>query len=203
MKGPLCFGLVVVLLLEVLGSVLAVDRYVKVGGSLNLRPKASSDHFNNILWKHNGNLVVEWVEDKVPVEFYSTFKGRSRLDTTNGRLEVNSMTKAESGFYSTEINKLVQSDRYDVKVIGAVPVPEVTRKPLTCGTGSDQRMCTLACNGLESIKDAEPITYSWKRDGEVIPDSSSANLTITNEEDTQRVKTYSCLIKNPVSQKGE
>ncbi|XP_059215993.1 SLAM family member 9-like [Centropristis striata] len=170
--------------------------YVKKGGTqeLVLRPPPA-DRITNILWKFKGDLLAEWVETPpVPLFYYEPFEGRSTLDITTGRLVINSMTTNDSGVYTVEVNLKVHSTSYNVKVIEEVPKPTVEVKPLACGPESVQ--CKLTC--VAENPEAEPVTYSWKRDDGDWTESGK-DLSITKEGDSS-VKTFTCQAKNPVSE---
>ncbi|XP_038587735.1 lymphocyte function-associated antigen 3-like [Micropterus salmoides] len=181
-------------LATVLISVLAEDKYFAVGGNLELRPQPSAA-ITNILWKHNNNLLAEWVQGAINLTYYSTFKGRTTLDTTTGRLEIKKMVEADAGQYVVEINSHVQSPSYNVKVIKEVPKPEVVLRPVSCNGDSEE--CTLSCDG--DTAGAEPVTYSWK-EGAGDWKESEKDMKITRSSKNQ-VETFSCKMKNPVSEK--
>ncbi|XP_026211861.1 SLAM family member 9-like [Anabas testudineus] len=183
------------LLVTASDSVLTEDdpTYLVLGGNLVLMPPAASTQpvISSIRWKYNGNLLAEMVEGKILLDVYGRFNGRTTLNTTTGCLEVNNMTKDDTGFYSVEINYSGQSVRYDVKVINKVP------KPVIQVFNSTSDSYRLSCEG--NTTEAEPVTYSWKTgDGEW--KESEKSITISNTEETQRVETFSCRMKNPVSE---
>ncbi|XP_039639587.1 SLAM family member 9-like [Perca fluviatilis] len=191
------------LLLAALSSALAQDTptYFRDGGELtmDLRPP-SSEPLYNILWKISGDLVAEWIKDQVtgsvlvPLAYYRTFRNRTTLDLTTGRLVIKHMTKNDTGVYSVEVNNKVQNERYNAVWIKEVPQPKVWIRPLTCSPASDS--CTLICDG-NITEPAGPVTYSWKMgDGEW--KESGKDLVITKSE-TSDVKTFTCRIQNPVS----
>lgn len=175
-------------------SVLAEDKYFAAGGKLELRPQPSAA-ITNILWKHNGNLLAEWVQGKIELTYYGSFNGRTTLNTTTGRLEINNMVEADAGQYVVEINSHVQSPSYDVKMIKEVPKPEVVLRPVSCNEDSEE--CTLSCDG--DTAGAKPVTYSWK-EGAGDWKESGQDMKITRSSKNQ-VETFSCKIKNPVSEK--
>uniref|UniRef100_A0A7N6BQ02 Ig-like domain-containing protein n=1 Tax=Anabas testudineus TaxID=64144 RepID=A0A7N6BQ02_ANATE len=183
------------LLLVVVNSALTEDKliYITEAGNLVLMPPAASTQpvISSIRWKYNGNLLAEMVEGKILLDVYGRFNGRTTLNTTTGCLEVNNMTKDDTGFYSVEINYSGQSVRYDVKVINKVP------KPVIQVFNSTSDSYRLSCEG--NTTEAEPVTYSWKTgDGEW--KESEKSITISNTEETQSVETFSCRMKNPVSE---
>ncbi|XP_045921159.1 uncharacterized protein LOC123980681 [Micropterus dolomieu] len=186
--------LLAALLLALLNSSLAEDKYFVVGGNLELRPKLTAAAISNILWKHNGNLLAEWVQGKIELTYYGSFNGRTTLNTTTGRLEIKNMVEADAGQYVVEINSHAQSPSYDVKMIKEVPKPEVVLRPVSCNGDSEE--CTLSCDG--DTGGVEPVTYSWK-EGDGDWKESGKDLKI-NKTQTD-VETFSCKIKNPVSEK--
>ncbi|XP_045921780.1 uncharacterized protein LOC123981143 [Micropterus dolomieu] len=174
-------------------SVLAEDKYFAAGGKLELRPQPSAA-ITNILWKHNGNLLAEWVQGKIELTYYGSFNGRTTLNTTTGRLEIKNMVEADAGQYVVEINSHVQSPSYDVKMIKEVTKPEVVLRPVSCNEDSEE--CTLSCDG--DIAGAKPVTYSWKEGaGDWKESGKDMKITKTNTG----VKTFSCKMENPVSEK--
>ncbi|XP_029923981.1 uncharacterized protein LOC115371006 [Myripristis murdjan] len=74
-----------------------------------------------------------------------------------------------------------------------VPKPTVALEPLSCSPSSPP--CALSCNG--GIPEAEPITYSWRRDTGDWTESSKL-MDITNDDD--HVENFFCQMKNPVSE---
>ncbi|XP_078129712.1 T-lymphocyte surface antigen Ly-9-like [Sander vitreus] len=188
------------LLLAALNFALAQDKvtpkYFRDGGelTLDLRPPPP-EPLGDILWKINGNLLAEWVKDQVPVTYYRTFLGRTTLDVTTGRLVIKDLTKADTGVYSVEVNRKVQNERYNAVWIQEVPQPEIWIRPLICSPASDS--CTLTCDAV--ITDAGPVTYSWKMgDGEWKEPGKDVVIT---KNVTLDVKTFTCRIKNPVSER--
>ncbi|TDH01629.1 hypothetical protein EPR50_G00182330 [Perca flavescens] len=182
------------LLLAALNFALArgkvTPKYFKDGGVLTMDVRStSSEPLYNILWKINCDLLAEWVTDEVtgqdlvPLTYYRSFRGRTTLDVTTGRLVINNMAKADMGEYSVEINNKVQNEKYNAVLIKEVPQPKVV-VPEKCSPASDN--CTLSC--YADTTDAGPVTYSWKMgDGEW--KESGKDLDITSR------------IKNPVSEK--
>ncbi|XP_053189355.1 uncharacterized protein LOC128373122 [Scomber japonicus] len=188
-----CF-MSVLLLSAVLSSVLTEEKFVRDGGKLELRPNFSGD-INTVTWKLSSDMVAEWLKSINDLTYYDVFKGRTTLNKETGILEITNMSSADSGVYSVEINNMVLPERYNVKVIKEVPQPVVELKPLVCTSAYKQ--CTLHCEG--NIEGAEPVIYSWKM-GDREWRNGKKNRTITKDE-TTRDKTFSCQMKNPISDK--
>ncbi|XP_028459592.1 CD48 antigen-like [Perca flavescens] len=169
--------------------------YYQDGGELTLdvRPPPP-EPLTNILWIFQSNTVAEWVKDDF-LTYYGTFIGRTALDLFTGRLVINKITKADMGVYSVTVNNKVQNEKYNAVWIKVVPQPEVWIRPFICSPAFDS--CTLSC--YADTTDAGPVTYSWKMgDGEW--KESGKDLDIT-KSGTSDVKTFTCRIQNPVSER--
>ncbi|KAM7385190.1 hypothetical protein PAMP_001285 [Pampus punctatissimus] len=192
MKTPGARGDLLLVVLLVQWSYSAQTLY-REGDELNLEPNYSgeSDH---ILWNNNASLVAEWSKAQGTVRYYSTYDGRTTLNTTNGRLHIRNLQETDRGAYTVEINFKVFGPRYTVEVLKAVPQPTVAVKPLVCNR--NYKTCTLTCDG--NIERCGPVTYSWRRgDGEWT--QGDLNLIIINNEETLEVKTFSCRLQNRIN----
>uniref|UniRef100_A0AAX7SD36 Ig-like domain-containing protein n=1 Tax=Astatotilapia calliptera TaxID=8154 RepID=A0AAX7SD36_ASTCA len=173
-----------------------VEEYFRVGGTLQLSPQPVGGAITSIVWKYGKNLLAEWETKQIPLTYYSKFNGRTTLNTDTGVLEIRDMTAADTGVYSVELNNQVQSRVYKTVAVEAVPQPEVSVMPLLCNSTSES--CTLSCGG--DVSAAGPVEYFWKiGDGEW--KQSGTNMEIINNEETQRVPTFSCRMKNRVSER--
>uniref|UniRef100_A0A3Q3BF47 Ig-like domain-containing protein n=1 Tax=Kryptolebias marmoratus TaxID=37003 RepID=A0A3Q3BF47_KRYMA len=181
-----------------LNAVLAEDKYFEIGGELSLKPVPLSERITTITWKLNGYIVAEWIEGAGELEYFRDFRGRSDLDLITGVLVISSMRKTDEGDYTVEINNKDQSVVYSAKGIKSFrdTQVEVVVNPLTCNHLS--QACNLSCIG--NITDAGPVQYFWKQ-GEGEWKESQEDLNITNNEETQQIKTFSCNMKNPISEK--
>uniref|UniRef100_A0A669CH88 Ig-like domain-containing protein n=1 Tax=Oreochromis niloticus TaxID=8128 RepID=A0A669CH88_ORENI len=194
MKTSAGFWLLAVLLIAATSFSQTVQRYFKAGGTLQLSPQPVSAQITSIVWKYDKNLLAEWVKGLIDLTYYSRFKGRTTLNTDTGVLEIRNMTAAETGLYSVEINTQVQSQVYKIVEIEDVPQPEV-KVTLLCNSTSES--CKLVCEG--DVNKAGPLEYFWKKDdGEW--EQSGQKMEVLNNEETQRVKTFSCRMKNLVSE---
>ncbi|KAL3971654.1 ATP-dependent DNA helicase PIF1 [Sarotherodon galilaeus] len=193
------FWLLAVLLLAAtsFSQAQTVQRYFKVGGTLQLSPQPVSAQITSIVWKCDKNLLAEWVQGLISLTYYSKFKGRTTLNTDTGVLEIRGLTAADSGVYSVEINNQVQSQVYKTVEIEDVPQPEVKVTPLVCNSTSES--CKLVCEG--DVNKAGPVKYFWKKDDGEWEESQINTMEIINDEETQRVKTFSCRMKNLVSER--
>ncbi|XP_034408666.1 uncharacterized protein LOC117744467 [Cyclopterus lumpus] len=190
-------GLCVLLIAALSGALAAGDSVTQVnftdGHSLTLNVTPSqTEPITNILWKFNGNLLAEWVLNQVPLELFGTFKERATLDTRNARLVVNSMTKADTGAYTVEINSKVHAESYDARWFRRLGTPEVVIRPLTCSAGS--KTCNASCEA--DTDEAEPVTYSWKMGDN--PWMVSKKVTEINQVKNVNDECITCRISNPV-----
>lgn len=174
-----------------------VEKYIKVGGTLQLSPQSVSEQIYSVVWKYDKNLLAEWVKDQIELTYYSKFNGRTTLNTDTGVLEISNMTAADNGLYSVEINNQVQSRVHQIMAIEDVPQPVLEAKPLSCGSASPN--CKLVCEG--DVSKAGPVKYFLKKDEEEWATSEENTVEITNDAETQLVKKFFCRIKNQFSEK--
>ncbi|KAJ8013128.1 hypothetical protein DPEC_G00050080 [Dallia pectoralis] len=155
------------------------------GGEIILTPTISGKP-EEILWKHNGNKVVEF--DGTSNTEYGRYKGRTDLNLINGQLIIRGLTDADSGPYQLEaiVNQMLQHSDHEVQIIDAVPQPSVTCKSNNSGT-------TLLCSA-----DLHPLTqFLWRIPGG--SETPGSELFIPVDENQESV--YTCVVKNPVSNK--
>ncbi|CAK6978313.1 uncharacterized protein LOC128373121 [Scomber scombrus] len=195
-----CF-MSVLLLSAVLSSGLTEEKFFGEGGTLELRPNFSGK-ISTVIWKLNKNLVAEWVKSINDLTYYDVFVNRTTLNKETGILEIRKMSSNDSGVYRVEINNKVLPESYNVKVIKEVTKPVVLLQPLTCSDALED--CTLLCERKSdeavALAEAELVTYSWKMGDREWMDGEK-NRDITKDEETQNIKTFSCRMKNPISEK--
>ncbi|XP_061823889.1 lymphocyte function-associated antigen 3 [Nerophis lumbriciformis] len=178
-----------------LGSLLCLcwsldtDAFVAKGGTLHLRP-GKSGHFTNVVWSLNGDLVAEW-DDGSDVIYYGKFKSRTTLNTVTGDLQISGVGAQDVGKFMLELNKVSQPNTFIAKIISPVPQPQIHLSPVACSKDSGQ--CKLHCDGNTS--QAGPVTFHWTHN----PELKTNNITI--DVHSQEVKSLSCVMKNPISQK--
>ncbi|KAJ8013129.1 hypothetical protein DPEC_G00050090 [Dallia pectoralis] len=145
-----------------------------------------SGHPDNILWTLNENKVVEF--DGTFHNDYGSFKGRTVLDWSNGDLTIKGLTDADSGHYQLEavVNQKLQHADHEVQVIDVVAQPFVNCEANKDGT-------TLLCSA-----DLHPLTqFLWRIPGG--SETPGSELFIPVDEKQESV--YTCVVKNPVSNK--
>lgn len=76
------------------------------------------DRLDDILWKHNGNKVVQF-DGNEQIE-YSQFQRRVTLDWGSADLEINQLTHSDSGQYELDAAKGGGAIRrnFELKVLG-------------------------------------------------------------------------------------
>ncbi|XP_034142866.1 cell surface glycoprotein 1-like isoform X2 [Esox lucius] len=166
------------------GEKTAAQEYGGRGGEIILTPTISGK-LDEILWKHNGNKVVEF--DRNNYTEYGSYKGRTVLERLKGELTIKGLTDADSGTYQLEavINKKLQYSNHEVHVIDAVTQPSVSCTFNDSGT-------TLLCSA-----DLHPLTQFWKGPGG--SETPGSELFIPGSENQESV--YTCVVKNPVGNK--
>uniref|UniRef100_A0A1A7WLD8 Ig-like domain-containing protein n=1 Tax=Iconisemion striatum TaxID=60296 RepID=A0A1A7WLD8_9TELE len=195
---------VALVLLAVLTVVQAQNSYQEeqfgVGVELVLRPVDPPNPITSITWKRNDDIVAELIQVGSEIEYFGVLKDRSKLDRTTGVLTISSMKKSDEGKFTVEINSKVQSVGFKVVEVQPVPEPEVILRPLTCSEAFTQ--CKLSCEPKGgSLSNAVPVQYFWTLGGKREPGIESKDINITNDEKTKAIKTFSCSIKNKISQK--
>ncbi|XP_028280410.1 SLAM family member 9-like isoform X2 [Parambassis ranga] len=158
---------------------------VKVGDQVVLKPGPVTGDITDIMWKHNEDIVLEW--DGAEVTYYKQhLKGRCELNNRTAELKILSLTLEDSGSYTAEVNRMVQSPT-EVLVLASVPKPTVSE---TCDPQEDY--CTLSCDG--NTTGTGPVTYTWMSgDTEV---SSTKDYILTKDA---KEPSFHCVLNNTVS----
>ncbi|XP_064800289.1 mucin-12-like isoform X8 [Oncorhynchus masou masou] len=185
------FGKVILLLVYFLVEVTGEQQYGGLGREITLTPKVSGQP-EDILWKHNGNKVVEF--DRSQNVEYGRYKGRTILDWDSGALTIKGLTDADSGPYELEavVRGKLQYSQHKVGVIDDVAQPSATCVVDTTTPENMDR--TLLCSA-----DLQPLTqFIWRS-----PEGSESpgpELFIPGGENQESI--YTCVVKNPVSEKS-
>ncbi|KAM6893933.1 uncharacterized protein FYW49_020266 [Xenentodon cancila] len=122
---------------------------------------------------------------------YRHFKERGDLNLSTGGMTIRKLVRSDSGLYTPEINSKKGSP-IRLRVISAVPEPTVQEN---CNEKTET--CVLICAG--NTTGAEPVSYTWRSDDHVVPDSSNMRYVI--KTNSSSVKTFTCELSNPVSTK--
>ena len=91
--------------------------YVLLGQKVHLKPTMPG-HSDDILWKHNGNKVVEFNGREEQV--FSHYQSRVTLDWVSAELDITDLRHEDSGNYELEtfVNKQMHRFHYKLLVIG-------------------------------------------------------------------------------------
>ncbi|XP_061767479.1 uncharacterized protein LOC133559597 [Nerophis ophidion] len=125
------------------------------------------------------------------VIYYGKFKNRTTPNTVSGELKISGVGAQDGGKFTLELNKVSQRNSFIFKIISPVPKPQIHVSPVACS--KDSVRCKLHCGGDTS--EAEPVTFQWSHNPEV----KTENITI--DVINQEVKSFSCFMTNPISQK--
>ncbi|XP_030605928.1 carcinoembryonic antigen-related cell adhesion molecule 1-like [Archocentrus centrarchus] len=165
--------------------------YGKVGGEVVLRPPAGSvtEPIKQILWTEGVNKAMEWDGAGMPVDAFRHFKGRCQLNTSTGEMTIRGLLPNDSKSYTPEINNKVLAVVHLI-VLFPVSVP-------TAIASCDESTCDLTCKG--NTTGADPVTYTWTSDNNVVHNSSENQYTV-HKENISSSNEFICEMKNPVSQ---
>uniref|UniRef100_A0AAX7VAZ3 Ig-like domain-containing protein n=1 Tax=Astatotilapia calliptera TaxID=8154 RepID=A0AAX7VAZ3_ASTCA len=166
-------------------------QYGLVGETVNFRTDIR-DRLDDILWKHNGNKVVQF-DGKEQIE-YSQFQKRVTLDWGSADLEINQLTHSDSGQYELDAGKESGVIRlnFELKVLDRVTKPTITCN-MSDGSSSDKSgsEATLKC----SAKTSQSLNYEWSQPGKIQP-GQILSIPLGTEHDD---KVYSCTASNRLS----
>ncbi|KAL2102790.1 hypothetical protein ACEWY4_001958 [Coilia grayii] len=159
---------------------------VATKGKVTLKPGVEGE-IEDILWKHNGNKMVEWDKSGGPPSEYLTFKNRTKLNTNTGDVTIINLAKDDSGSYEAEIQiaGVLKPITREVKVIDPV-----TKANITCQTSD--AMTTLHCAAA-----GDSLTYSWSGPGLQTAGMRGQTGPQISQENQDSV--YTCEVTNPVS----
>ncbi|XP_005921410.3 uncharacterized protein LOC102306582, partial [Haplochromis burtoni] len=166
-------------------------QYVLLGETVTFRTNFTLPP-DDILWKHNGNKVVQF--DGNEQTEYNPFQKRITLDWHSADLEINQLTHSDSGQYQLDAAKKDGLNRlnFELKVLDRVTKPTITCN-MSDGSSSDKSgsEATLKC----SAKTSQSLNYEWSQPGKI---QSGQILTISlgTEHDD---KVYSCTASNQLS----
>lgn len=165
--------------------------YFVVNKTLELRPPPNMT-INIIVWRDSKGLVAEWRKGDATVAIYQDYKDRATMNTATGYLEIKNMTQKDAVQFTVEINDVLLDNKYVATAIEEVPKPSVWARP-------DGDNLKLTCDG--DVDKAGPVTYRWnlKEDAEWV--ELKKIVTIQKNETTQKLKTFSCKMKNLVGEK--
>uniref|UniRef100_A0A671Y2W1 Uncharacterized LOC115576760 n=1 Tax=Sparus aurata TaxID=8175 RepID=A0A671Y2W1_SPAAU len=205
---------VVTLLLTAMTAGKGEPTYGAVGGTAVLTPDSVDGPITSIVWKHNGDMAMNWYEGD-EVESFRHFTDRGVLNTSTGALTIKGLARDDSGSYTPEINDKVKATK-ELRVISRVSKPSLSRQ-----CDAENKYCVFTCEG--NTTDAEPITFRW-RASDYVFESSNVNVLhiwkdLSTEEAWKTVSSratqgfqtdsihwsepsFKCMMENPVSYSG-
>uniref|UniRef100_A0A3Q3MLS5 Uncharacterized LOC109975152 n=1 Tax=Labrus bergylta TaxID=56723 RepID=A0A3Q3MLS5_9LABR len=169
-------------------------KYVLKGTGESLKP-AFSGQPNSILWKHNGNKVVEF--DSREEQVYGAYKNRITLDWISAELEITGLKFEDRGLYEVEvdINNMLHLSEFKLEVIDKVAMPTISCEINKDG-GSDvsEVRATLLCSADPNPPESM-MKFEWRARGKSQP-GHKFNISLGDERDNEE---YRCSVSNPVS----
>ncbi|XP_037542096.1 CD48 antigen-like [Nematolebias whitei] len=166
----------------------------KVHLSTNIQPFP-----DEILWKHNGNKVIEFNGNKEDV--YGSYKGRVTLDWISADLNISDVRFEDSGAYELElfINQKMHYINYNLQVIDKVTRPSISCERIPAnGSSESGYQATLTCSA-ESKQSQSLLKFNWGPNGNMQLGPKLV-IPLGNEHDAQ---VYDCTVSNPLSKESE
>ncbi|XP_067373299.1 uncharacterized protein [Channa argus] len=154
-----------------------------------------TDPPDEILWKHNGNKVVEY--DGKQQYVYGSYKERVVLDWSSAQLEIQDLTYEDSGEYVLEVFKSTNLRQiiYKVEVIDNVAKPTIScQMNESSSSNTHGNEATLNCF-VESRQPLSLLKFEWIIDGNIQPGPKLA-ITLGGAHDNEE---YKCRVSNPLS----
>ncbi|XP_067300866.1 lymphocyte function-associated antigen 3 [Pseudorasbora parva] len=171
-------------------DLVSCDNFEETGKDITLTPSIRG-HPTDILWKHNGNKVLEY--DGSEVLKYGSFTGRVEVDFETGELTIRKLKSQDSGQYQSDIviNEKVQTSTHTVTVLDALLDPQVTCELSESSNASKKLLC--------SVESQTQPSYEWS--GPNINVRSGPELLV-DEQEENRDSVYTCTVKNQVNSKS-
>nr|XP_020483456.1 lymphocyte function-associated antigen 3-like isoform X2 [Labrus bergylta] len=169
-------------------------KYVLKGTGESLKPTFSGQP-NSILWRHNGNKVVEF--DSREEQVYGAYKNRITLDWVSAELEITGLKFEDRGLYEVEvdIDNIFYLSEFKLEVIDKVARPTISCEINKDG-GSDvsEVRATLLCSA-DPTPPESMMKFKWRARGKSQL-GHKFNISLGDERDNEE---YSCSVSNPVS----
>ncbi|XP_021325127.2 uncharacterized protein [Danio rerio] len=188
-------------LLQLFGVSDAVtEKPVMDGESVTLEIQRDGD----IEWKFGDRniLIAQINSNKITLydeALGGVFRGRLKLDQT-GSLTINNTRIKDSGDYkaiNTRSAQLLVTFKLTVHAPPSIPVISTYLSP--CPNTSSESRCVLLC----SVVNVRFVSLSWYKGNSVLSSISASDLSISLslplEVEIQDKNTYSCVVKNPIS----
>ncbi|XP_062259406.1 dextranase-like [Platichthys flesus] len=167
--------------------------YGLLGQEVHLKP-VFTGHPDDILWKHDGNKVVEFNGKEEHV--YSRYHSRVTLDWVSAELDIKDLRHEDSGEYELEIyvNEGIYRMAYNLEVIDKVTKPSVSCDLNSSSSDTSGTWATLTCFA-EPTQPLSSLKYEWESSGHVIP-GPQLTILLEDEPDDQ---IYTCRVRNPLT----
>ncbi|XP_058478738.1 claspin-like isoform X11 [Solea solea] len=167
--------------------------YVLQGQTFQLRPDITRQP-DEILWKHNGNKVVEFNGKEEDV--YGQYQHRVTLDWVTAELDIIDVRSEDSGEYELEAYRenLLYNFHYELQVIGRVAKPTISCNMSSGSSNTHGTQATLTCSA-EPTHPQSVLKYEWQSRGNVL---LGPKLTI-NLEDEDADQIHTCVVSNPLT----
>lgn len=150
---------------------------------------------DEILWKHNGNKVVEFNGNEETV--YNPFEKRITLDWHAAVLEIKQLRHYDSGEYELDVltNKGLNRFYFELEVIDRVAKPNISCKMNNGSSSSDRsgNEATLMCSADSSKP--QSLKFEWSQHGKTNPGPILKILLGKYYDD----EVYSCTVSNRLS----
>ncbi|TNN39712.1 Lymphocyte function-associated antigen 3 [Liparis tanakae] len=168
-------------------------KYALKGGWGFLKPDIAG-HPDGILWKYNGNKVVEFNGNEQ--QEFSPYHSRIILNWVSAELNISELRFEDSGDYELEvhINKALHRSFHKLEVIDLVPRPSISCE-LMDGGGSNVS-AELLCSAAPGRPRAG-VAFEWRTRGDVRR-GPRLHIPLGGDYDDD---VYSCNVSNLLSSK--
>ncbi|KAM4730631.1 uncharacterized protein FYW61_008857 isoform 2-T2 [Anableps anableps] len=152
---------------------------------------------DNILWKHDGNKVVEF--DGSEESSFGSFERRVDLDYYSADLKIHNVRYEDSGLYDLEafIKHNLYPKNYQLKVIDKVAKPTISCEMHHASTPDEPGgQATLQCSSPS--RNQSLLTFQWRSNSKM---SLGPVLVISlgGEHDNYM---FNCTVSNPLTQES-